>query len=361
MKNKLESMIILFSLFFILPSMTGCGLKTMGDTEVGEVYSTLPDFLGGGYKGRVEPGTWKLYSLFWTDIYTIPTGQQTVTWSEKGQGDDPNINDALNTRAGDGNEVWLSITTQYHIDPLKTKDVLLNVGYKDENIETAVEDYGRSKIRSCLGELQTDEFYDNNLRFGKTGDAKKILSEKLSPYGIIIDNVNLDGHRFADDYQRKIDETKRVEQDAQRAFNSIATMKTQKKQELQNTIGDVNKQVADAEGKENQAKLKGDAYFTEKENNTLAITVEGQKTAEGIAKEIASLKNAGGESLVRLKIGQQLIASGAPFYLVNRGEGSGDGNLDMSKLDYNEFLSQIGKMSLAGENIFGAEHRHLKP
>jgi regulator of protease activity HflC (stomatin/prohibitin superfamily) len=354
----LRMLVNMLLILAILPLTAGC-VKTLNGTQVAEVYKTLPAFLGGGYQGRVEPGHRIFYNPLWTNVFVLDTQQITLSWAGEGHGDNPNVNDALNTRAADGNEIWLSITVQYHINPLMTRDVLMNVGYDGDDFKGAVEAYARSKVRSHLGELSASQFYNNTMRYEKIGNAKNELNESLKPFGIIVDNVNLDNHRFDDKYQARINETKSTDQEAQEAFNQIGTVESDKSKMLQEAIGVTNKIIADAEGQAAQAKDTGNAYYTEKENQALAITAEGKNAAAVIAEKIKSLKQSGGESLVRLEIGKQLIASNAPFFLVNRGEGSGNG-LDVSKIDYNEIMGRIGKMSAAGENLTGVKQQQMK-
>ena len=79
-----------------------------------------------------------------------------------------------------------------------------------------------------------------------------------------------------------------------------------------------------------------------------AILIEGENEVKAMRQQIEALKQEGGRDLIRMRIAEQLMASNAPFFLVDKGAGT-DGNLDFSKIDYNEFLRQMGAMSLSGE------------
>ena len=49
-----------------------------------------------------------IYVPLWTTIHVLDTRVMSLTWAGRGQGNFPDINDALNTRAMDGNQVWTS-------------------------------------------------------------------------------------------------------------------------------------------------------------------------------------------------------------------------------------------------------------
>ncbi len=193
-------------LFAVLAGTSGC-YQTMDTTEVGLVYKKLP-FALGGFKGRVEPGNMALYCPLWTTIHVLDTRVMSLTWASRGQGNFPNRNDSLNTRAMDGNQVWLDITVQFFIDPTKVNLVLTGLGANRDSVQNIVTAYARSQIRTSLGELYTDHFYDNKLRYDKTGKVKAEMNKALNPVGIKIDAVLLDDHRFDAAYQKKIDQTK---------------------------------------------------------------------------------------------------------------------------------------------------------
>ena len=332
--------ILLFVLMTLIVCLQAGCMKTMDSTEVGVIYKSLP-WGFGGFKGYVNSGEMFIYSPLWTNIYTVDTKVKSISWSR---------DTSLNTRAMDGNEVWLSVTVQYHNDPSKVGIVLANIGSEDENIETALTAFSRGNIRAYLGELFTEHFYDNKMRYEKSEIAKNALNRALNPYGILIDTVIIDAHRFQTEYQDKIDLTKTTEQQAQQMKNKIDTIRAKKKKEIQEMIAHVNKVVAKADGKTMQAKLRGDAYYDAKKAESKAILIEGKNEAEAIMKHIEALKRSGGASIIRLEIGKSLIDSKSKFFLIDKGDKSnGSGKLDFSKIDYNKFLDQMGLMFLADE------------
>jgi hypothetical protein len=344
------------AIFFSLSFLTGC-VQTMDGTEVAHLYRSLPKWLGGGFVEKVNPGNIVFYNPCWTTIYTVDTRQRTVTWAGKGQGDNPGVNDTLNTRAADGNETMLNFTVQYHYSALSIDAIILNLGDEEGAAEETVEAFARSLIRIHLNKLLTEQFYDNNRRYKRTEEATVALNQALAPFGIIIDNINLDSHEFSPEYQELIDLAKKSVQKAQEAFNQIETVKSEQKEEYQKMVGTTNKMIQDALGVEQQMKDSGDAYHEQKENEAAAIRAEGENVAAVIEEKIVALKRVGGENVVRLAIGSELLKAEAPFYVINRGDGGQGGGMDFSRLDYTEALRQLGAMSLAGENPGGGQRQ----
>lgn len=130
--------------------------------------------------------------------------------------------------------------------------------------------------------------------------------------------------------------------------NKIETTKSNKKKELQSEIGNVNKVIAEANGELDQARLRGDAYYTAREAEAKKIMIEGKNRVATIEKKIEALQKQGGEDLVRLEVAKSLMESGAQFYLV-QGQSAGQGSLNVSKMDYNQLLEQLGKLGIVGE------------
>ncbi|MFH1211125.1 MAG: SPFH domain-containing protein [archaeon] len=342
-KKSVAQLFVLVVIAVSLSGLTGCA-KSLNSTEYAAVYKRLPWNLGG-YSGTIKPGSFFAYSPFWTDVYVIDTKVTSISYAGRGKGDNPSINDAMNTRAFDGNEIWLEITIQYHRNPLKIREIIEAVGHKAAYSAEAVEAFARGKIRAHLGELLTEHFYDNKLRYEKIGDVVTDLNKILDQYGLVVDNVILDNHRFTPTYQSIIDDGKKTDQAAQEAKNNIETVRSDKKRALQDMIAKVNKQVEDAKGKYKQAQFAGDAYVQQKKNEAEAIVVQGKNEAQATVNQINALKQAGSDAVVRLVIGKELMKSQAPFILINSGDNKS--GLNLTKTDYNDMLEKFGIISFS--------------
>ena len=344
MKSGLEAMLVAL-LFTLALSMTGCKARQLGPTELGIKVVKLPAFCGGGVKDEIiPPGSFKVYA-FWTSIYPIDTQIQSYTWSGVGQGDDQKKDERINTRAADGNEVHLQITVQYHRDPTMIKTVLTDLGQSDQASEDAIQCWSRSHIRTYLGMLETDEYYNNIRRYEQCDITKAALNRDLNKFGIVVDRVIFDQHSFATEYQNLIDEARQTEQQAQGKANEVKTKEADWLKQLQTANGTYNQRVADANGRKRQKIATTDAYYTSKKNEAEAIRVAGANEVAGIQKQIQALQQAGGENVVRLEYGLALLRSPAHFFVLPGGSGSE--NLNFNTTNYNQLLRDMGLASLA--------------
>ena len=349
--NKAK-LILAVPLLLLMAFSAGCGMKKLSSTEIGAVYKKLPGKLGG-FKKVVEPGDFIMWFPVTTEIYIIDTLQMSSRYAGSPQSPKADAEDyALNTRAFDGNEVDLETTIRYHIMGeiiRKDPEAFLSIVKPDKKfIKDLTKAFSRSKIRMSFGEIRTNEFYNNDKRYGKVAQSQEVLDKSLNPYAIKVDDVILDGHSFQGEYQNVINQARTMEQKAQEQKNAIETIKSNKKKEIQEEIGRVNQAIAEADGELEQARLRGDAYYTAKEKEAERIMIEGKNRVAAIQKNIEALQKQGGEDLVRLDVAEALIKSKAVFYIIP-GQGAGSGSLNVAKTDYNQLLEQLGKLGIAGE------------
>ena len=330
-------------------SCTGCKMKQLGSTDFGMKVTHLPDPFGGPSDKEsdiVQPGQLVFYPP-WVTIYTMDTQLQSYTWAGLGKGDTPNTDERINTRASDGNEVHLGMTVQYHLMPTKIHDFLWLLGQGDKEAKEAVQNWCRSHIRTYLGLLQTEQFYDNTQRYEKCDLAKASLNRELEFFGVHIDKVIFDEHTFAPKYQELIDKAKQAEQNAQGKANEVKTKEADWKMQFQKACGDFNQLVAEANGRKRQKIATADAYFTAKENDSKAVMAAGEAEVAGIQKQITALRQPGGENIVRLEYGKALLESPARF-IVLPGNGNGNGSgFNLTTTNNNDLLKTMGMLSLA--------------
>ncbi len=334
-------------LFALLVFLTGCdtGLRQMSATEYGVVFRALPVFMGGGYsKSVVRPGE-TVIVWPWDDIYKIDTAVKYVSWGQKN-----GHADFVHTRALDGNEVALAVTVQYRVgsNPQRLIKLVQEVGTTNDQILEIIVAVARAYIRSSMNELKTAQFFQRDARYQAISKVKKHMVKMLEPYGIEIEGVIFDEHRFErvrldgtvdTSYQQKIDETQKLREDTERERLRVDTVKAKKTQELNETQAQVNRMVAEANGYLNQAKLRGDAYFASKQNESQGILAKGRSEVEGLRAQVDALNGPGGQAILKLAMVKQLM-KGEPKFVVVGGE---KGNsIDLKRLDTNQLLAQIG-------------------
>ena len=151
-----------FILLMLLPALSACdaGLRTMEAGEYGVVFNKLPPMIGGGVSSRViPPGESKIIFPVFQKLIPVDTKFKLIGWGGIGEGDNSGIEDYVETRAADGNEVGLAITIRYQVDPQKVAYVVQRVGDSNEKIRELVSAVARADIRTHMNILNTKDFF----------------------------------------------------------------------------------------------------------------------------------------------------------------------------------------------------------
>jgi len=362
MKAKFKAF-ILTVLALSLLSLSACDrlMPTMGASEYGVIFSALPRFMGGGVRERVlRPGATE-FIFPWERLYRIDTSIQSIAWGGVARGDTKLVEDYVETRARDGNEVGLAMTILYHVDsnPETLPQVVQRVGTSQESIHRIVEACARADIRTHMNILRTKDFFSREATDRAVAQVRESLTRRLKSEGIVIDDVIKNDHRFErrlDDgqvdrsYQKQIEQTQATKQETEQEKKKVATVVAQKRQELNEVQAKVNRVVEEAEGQKLQATLRGDSYLAVKTNEAEQIRTVGLAEVESLKKKVAALSGPGGKALLRLKVAQAIIARNPQFVLMNSTSGNG-GGLDLTKVDANELIRQVGAASAAAEAV----------
>ena len=348
-------------LLFAACCLSGCdmGFITLAAGEYGAVFSALPPWAGGGVSNKViVPGEMSLI-LPWQSVYRLDTTVQTIEWGGAGHGDRPDVEDYVETRALDGNEVGLSVTVQYHVSPDKVPYVVQRVGTSNEKIRHVVEAVARADIRTHMNILKTRDFFDRDKRQAAVEQVKKALTARLASEGIVVDDAIYKDHKFERrlpdgtvdrSYQEQLDRTQALKQETEQEAKKLAAVVEKKGQELNDTQAQVNRVVEEARGYKEQRRLAGDGYLQTRRNEADQILAVGMAEVEGMKKKIEALSGPGGEALLRLAIVKALMERDPRFVLVNSAS-DGKGGLDLSKIDTNELIRQAGIFAAAQEAV----------
>jgi regulator of protease activity HflC (stomatin/prohibitin superfamily) len=132
--------------------------------------------------------------------------------------------------------------------------------------------------------------------------------------------------------EKKIADTKTTALVSQRA----STLELNKKL-LNDAQAEVNKQIADADGKYQEAVLSADAYFQQQTNLAAATIAEGEAEAAAITKMREAMNNEGGLIQVKMAIAESL--RGKRILMVPIGNANA---FNLQTLDLNDILRQAG-------------------
>jgi len=120
------------------------------------------------------------------------------------------IKKAAHIQTSDGFFVDVDVSILYRIvDPYR---VFVSIGpgtlFEDNGIIPKAE----PALKTTLGELTTEEFYNSFLRVEKTVLARDMLNHELNPKGIEVDQVLVRYFRYSDEIQKNIEEKKLKDQ-----------------------------------------------------------------------------------------------------------------------------------------------------
>jgi regulator of protease activity HflC (stomatin/prohibitin superfamily) len=316
---------------------------TTGPTEVGVRTVKWGVFKARGVEGRVyEPGGVYFFPAFLNDWNTFDTRLQNLEMTYDARAADKRSRDDLLFKTIDGNDLSLDVIISYRIDPRRAPMILQNVAQNDYELkDKVVRTVARSRTRDIFGELKTEEFYVSDLRDQKAERVKAMLNEILNPYGVIVERCSTKDYRFNPAYQKAIEDKKVADQLAEKNKSATKAAEEEYLRRLEEAKGDVNKMVAEADGRFRQAQIEADAYYEQQKRIAGAIEAEGVAEAKGITEMNKALAGSGGEVMVKLKLAEAL--QGKKILLLPL---SGSG-LDLKTTDMNRLLELYGARKLA--------------
>jgi regulator of protease activity HflC (stomatin/prohibitin superfamily) len=319
--------------------LAGCASHKVGGTQVGVLVCKIA--LGCESKGVQNeiypPGSTNFFAPFVRDFYTFDKGTQTLEMTATPEKGDRHGADDLQFKTNDGNDVYMDVTVQWHIDPEKAPLILQTVGTSTQEVkEKLVRPMARTLVRDVMNELTSESIYNADKRFEKSKEAEKILGEALGPYGVVISQVRILDYRFNPDYQQIIHNRKLAEAQAEQLKSDAEAAEQEAKRNLETARGTAAAAIAKAQGELAQAKLRADSQLYQQQQNAEAILTERTNNALAIAKRSEALKGAGGRAQVKIKVAEAL--SGKSIILVPSGSGTG---VSLNKLDVNQLVESV--------------------
>jgi len=311
------------------------GLKSVystGTTEVGVRTVKWSLFGKGGIEDKVyQPGATYFLLPFFNEFNRFDARLQIVEMTAAANNDLP-------FKTKDGNDIRIDIIFSYRIDPQRAPYIRQYVaGDMLELKEKVFRTVARSKPRDYLGEYSTEQFYHADNRNKAADAAKQGLQAILGEYGIIVENVALMDYRFNPDYQKIITDKKIADTRTTTLISQKASTVELNKKLLNDALSEVNKQIADADGKYQEAVLSAEAYFQQQTNLAAATIAEGQAEAASIMKMRQAMSNEGGFIQVKMAIAESL--RGKRIVMIPMGNANA---FNLQTLDLNDILRQAG-------------------
>jgi regulator of protease activity HflC (stomatin/prohibitin superfamily) len=285
------------------------GCSGTSSTELGIRTCMLGMFEKRGHMEVYQPGGTYFVMPFVNTWNTLTISQQNLTMNLSAEEGDRPVPDDITFKTRDGNNVHIDVNVMWRIDPTQAPLVLSTVGKSvDEIKERVVRPLARSVIRDVFNEITSEQYYHVTMKNKMAEKAKVELAAALAPFGVIVDMMQVQGHRFDPAYQAAINAQKQAEADIQALVEQQKAMEVQKQTELEGKRAGWNRKREDAIGAAGQERNDADAYFQTNTNAAKAVLAQAAAEADAVRKEASALNRQGGESYVKMQLAKQLGA-----------------------------------------------------
>jgi regulator of protease activity HflC (stomatin/prohibitin superfamily) len=286
------------------PLLGGC--HTTASTEVG-VRTTLLGVLEkrGDQQVYAAGGVYLVMPVVnaWT---TLPISQQNLLMNaDPTEGDRP-VPDDISFKTRDGNNVFIDVNVMWRVDPTRAGFIVQHVGGSIAEIkERVVRPVARAVIRDVFNEITSEEYYQVTVKNRVAGKTREALSVALAPFGVLVDMLQVQQHRFDQEYQAAINAQKQAEADVQTLLERQKNAVVQKQSELEARRSAWNGKLEDARGEAGRLRNEADGYYQTQTNQAKAIVVTAQAEADGIRKEADALSKLGGDAYVKIQVSKR--------------------------------------------------------
>src|SRR5215210_3515867 len=240
-----------------LLALSACTPHTTEATEVGVRFNKIT-----GTTEVMQPGATYFFTPIVNDWTKFDTSTQSLIMSAKQTSGDRAEKDDLRFKTRDGNDIETDVTVRWRIDPSKAPHIWRFSAPSTKTLkERIVRPQARAYVRDVLNRLDSEEYYNPDLRFHAASDATRILGAHLAPYGVIVEQVILGDFAFKPDYQKLINGRKEAEKQAEKLEAEILATVESNQSNLQQKIAALTEQLTGAQGELEQAKRTADAYL----------------------------------------------------------------------------------------------------
>jgi regulator of protease activity HflC (stomatin/prohibitin superfamily) len=281
-----------------LLTTAACTPHNTGATEVGIRFNKITRATE-----VAPPGATYFFTPIVNDWTKFDVSTQSLVMSAQATSKHRGQKDDLRFKTRDGNDIETDVTVRWRIDPSKAVLIWEQAAPSTQLLEDRlVRPQARSYVRDVLNRLDSEEYYNPDLRFQAASDATRILGAHLAPYGVIVEQVILGNFAFKPDYQKLINQRKEAEKQAEKLEAEILATLESNQANLQQKIAELTEQLTRAEGELEQAKRAADAYLGRREQEAQAVIAEKSAVSEGIRRERAALNGSAGDAYVSLQL-----------------------------------------------------------
>jgi regulator of protease activity HflC (stomatin/prohibitin superfamily) len=281
-----------------LNALAACTPHTTGATQVGVRFNKITSSTEVS-----DPGATYFFTPIINDWTTFDTSTQNLIMSAKTEDGDRKEKDDLRFKTRDGNDIETDVIVRWRIDPSRAAYIWRVVAPTTNALkDRVVRPSARAYVRDVLNRLDSEEYYNPDLRFRAASDATNLLANQMRPYGVIVEQVILGDFSFKPEYQKLINTRKEAEKHAEKLEAEILATLEGNKANLQQKVAELTEELTRSQGELEQAKRTADAYLVRRQQEAQATLAEKNATAQSIRKERAALNGSAGDAYVNLQL-----------------------------------------------------------
>ncbi len=285
-------------------ALGGCGVTS--STEVGVRTNLVRVIEKRGDQQIYEPGGVYFILPLVNAWAVLPISQQNLLMNADTREGDRPVPDDISFKTRDGNNVFIDVNVMWRIDPKRAGHIVAHVGQSAEEIkERVVRPVSRAVIRDVFNEITSEEYYQVTVKNRVAAQARAQLAKALEPFGVIVDMLQVQQHRFDKEYQAAINAQKQAEADVQTLIEQQKNAVVQKQSELEARRSEWNQRLEVARGAAGGVRNDADGYYQTQTNQAKAIVAAAQAEADGVRKEGEALSRLGGDAYVKIQVAKQ--------------------------------------------------------
>lgn len=186
-----------------------------------------------------------------------PIAQEVVKFDVRTQnyGADASSNTYDSASSKDLQVVKVNVVVNYHLVPDKVPEIFTAVGasYQDTVIVPTLHD----TLKAVTAQYTAEELITK--REEVRGKMQELLSDKLRPYNIVVEQVSIVKFDFSDQFNQAIEAKVTAEQQKQKAENDLQRIKVEAEQQVATAQGARDAAIASAEGAARTTQLTAEA------------------------------------------------------------------------------------------------------
>ncbi|MFL5344049.1 MAG: SPFH domain-containing protein [Hyalangium sp.] len=320
------------SLVFLVLALACAGCESTSSTEVGVRTCLFGILEKRGEQQVYPPGGVYMVMPFVNSWATLPIYQQNLLMNANTDEGDRPVPDDITFKTKDGNNVHIDVNIMWRINPERAADVISRVGHSvDEIKERVIRPVSRATIRDVFNKITSEEYYHVDIKNRVAAEAREMLEKELQPFGILVDSMQVQQHRFDPEYQAAIDAQKQAEADVQTLLEQQKNIVVQKQSELQAKRAEWNQKLEDSRGQAGRIRNEADAYASKRSNAAKALLAQAKAESDATRKEAEALNKLGGDSYVKMQLARQF--SGKHIILVPQS--------NVSTMNINQIMGMI--------------------